>query len=103
MTPTSPTPAFRLGEKTDDPLSMYLSDIYTCMANLAGVPGVSVPCGLSDTGLPIGFQLMGPHWGEPTILRLDLEAVSLVAVPYHQEPFRPARSSSLSPLGPAGE
>jgi aspartyl-tRNA(Asn)/glutamyl-tRNA(Gln) amidotransferase subunit A len=70
LTPTTPTPAFRLGEKTDDPLSMYLSDIYTCMANLAGVPGVSVPCGLSDAGLPIGFQLMGPHWGEPVILRL---------------------------------
>jgi aspartyl-tRNA(Asn)/glutamyl-tRNA(Gln) amidotransferase subunit A len=70
LTPTSPTPAFRLGEKTDDPLAMYLSDIYTCMANLAGIPGVSVPCGLSSTGLPIGFQLMGRHWGESTILRL---------------------------------
>ena len=70
LTPTSPTPAFRLGEKTDDPLSMYLSDIYTCMANLAGVPGVSVPCGLSRDGLPVGLQLLGPHWGEPTILRL---------------------------------
>ncbi|HEX8146640.1 MAG TPA: Asp-tRNA(Asn)/Glu-tRNA(Gln) amidotransferase subunit GatA [Pyrinomonadaceae bacterium] len=70
LTPTSPTPAFRLGEKTDDPLSMYLSDIYTCMANLAGVPGVSVPCGLTPAGLPVGFQLMGRHWGEPDILRL---------------------------------
>ena len=70
LTPTTPTPAFRLGEKTDDPLSMYLSDIYTCMANLAGVPGVSVPCGLSSQGLPVGFQLMGRHWGEATILRL---------------------------------
>src|SRR5687767_11604100 len=70
LTPTTPTPAFRLGEKTDDPLSMYLSDIYTCMANLAGVPGVSVPCGLSSEGLPVGFQLMGRHWGEPDILRL---------------------------------
>jgi aspartyl-tRNA(Asn)/glutamyl-tRNA(Gln) amidotransferase subunit A len=70
LTPTSPTPAFRLGEKTDDPLSMYLNDIYTCMANLAGVPGVSVPCGLSSQGLPVGFQLMGRHWGEATILRL---------------------------------
>jgi aspartyl-tRNA(Asn)/glutamyl-tRNA(Gln) amidotransferase subunit A len=67
LTPTTPTPAFRLGEKTDDPLSMYLSDIYTCMANLAGVPGVSVPCGLSASGLPIGFQLMGRHWGEADI------------------------------------
>jgi aspartyl-tRNA(Asn)/glutamyl-tRNA(Gln) amidotransferase subunit A len=70
LTPTSPTPAFRLGEKTDDPLSMYLSDIYTCMANLAGIPGVSVPCGLTPSGLPVGFQLMGRHWGESDILRL---------------------------------
>ena len=70
LTPTTPTPAFRLGEKTDDPLSMYLSDIYTCMANLAGIPGVSVPCGLTPSGLPVGFQLMGRHWGEPDILRL---------------------------------
>jgi aspartyl-tRNA(Asn)/glutamyl-tRNA(Gln) amidotransferase subunit A len=70
LTPTTPTPAFRLGEKTDDPLSMYLSDIYTCMANLAGVPGISVPCGLSTQGLPVGFQLMGPHWGESTLFRL---------------------------------
>jgi aspartyl-tRNA(Asn)/glutamyl-tRNA(Gln) amidotransferase subunit A len=70
LTPTTPTPAFRLGEKTDDPLAMYLNDIYTCMANLAGVPGISVPCGLSSNGLPIGLQLMGRHWGEATILRL---------------------------------
>ncbi|HST53062.1 MAG TPA: Asp-tRNA(Asn)/Glu-tRNA(Gln) amidotransferase subunit GatA [Pyrinomonadaceae bacterium] len=70
LTPTTPTPAFRLGEKTDDPLSMYLSDIYTCMANLAGVPGISVPCGLSSARLPVAFQLMGPHWGEQEILHL---------------------------------
>ena len=70
LTPTTPTPAFRLGEKTDDPLSMYLSDVYTCMANLAGVPGISVPCGLSSEGLPVGFQLMGRHWGEPDLFRL---------------------------------
>ena len=70
LTPTSPTPAFRLGEKTGDPLSMYLSDIYTCMTNLAGIPGISVPCGLSTHGLPVGFQLMAPYWGESTIFRL---------------------------------
>ena len=70
LTPTTPTPAFKLGEKTDDPLAMYLSDIYTCMANLAGIPGISVPCGLSTQGLPVGFQLMGPHWGESTLFRL---------------------------------
>ncbi|MBA3715120.1 MAG: Asp-tRNA(Asn)/Glu-tRNA(Gln) amidotransferase subunit GatA [Pyrinomonadaceae bacterium] len=70
LTPTTPTPAFLLGEKTDDPLAMYLSDIYTCTANLAGIPGIAVPCGLSSTGLPIGFQLLGRHWGEATLFRL---------------------------------
>jgi aspartyl-tRNA(Asn)/glutamyl-tRNA(Gln) amidotransferase subunit A len=69
-TPTSPTAAFLLGEKTDDPLSMYLSDIYTCTANLAGIPGISVPCGLTASGLPIGFQLVGPNWSEGTLLRM---------------------------------
>jgi aspartyl-tRNA(Asn)/glutamyl-tRNA(Gln) amidotransferase subunit A len=70
LTPTSPTTAFLIGEKVDDPLAMYLNDIYTVTANLAGVPGISVPCGLSQTGLPIGLQLLGRHWGEPDILRL---------------------------------
>lgn len=70
ITPTSPTPAFLLGEKVDDPLSMYLNDIYTVTANLAGIPGLNVPCGLSAQRLPIGFQLLGAHWSEPTILKL---------------------------------
>jgi aspartyl-tRNA(Asn)/glutamyl-tRNA(Gln) amidotransferase subunit A len=69
-TPTTPTPAFLLGEKVDDPLAMYLNDIYTCTANLAGIPGISIPCGLSSEGLPIGIQLVGRHWGEATLLRL---------------------------------
>ncbi len=70
VTPTTPTTAFRLGEKTDDPLAMYLNDIYTVTANLAGVPAVSVPCGLSAEGLPVGMQLVGPHWSEAALLRL---------------------------------
>ena len=70
VTPTSPTPAFPLGEKVDDPLAMYLNDVYTVTANLAGVPGISVPCGLSADGLPIGLQLLGRHWDEVTLLRL---------------------------------
>ncbi|HYP02308.1 MAG TPA: Asp-tRNA(Asn)/Glu-tRNA(Gln) amidotransferase subunit GatA [Pyrinomonadaceae bacterium] len=69
ITPTSPTTAFLLGEKTDDPLAMYLNDIYTVTANLAGIPGLSAPCGLSAAGLPIGMQLLGAHWSEPTLLR----------------------------------
>ena len=68
-TPVSPTPAFRLGEKIDDPLTMYLTDIYTLSANLAGVPGISAPCGFSGKGLPIGLQLMGPPFGEEVLLQ----------------------------------
>src|SRR5689334_1506716 len=70
ITPTSPTPAFALGEKVDDPLAMYLNDIYTVTANLAGIPGLSVPCGLSADGLPIGLQLLGLYWSEGLLFRL---------------------------------
>ena len=65
--PTSPTPAFRLGDKTDDPITMYLNDIYTIGANLAGLPGMSVPCGFVG-GLPVGLHLVAPHFGEETLL-----------------------------------
>ena len=67
--PTTPTPAFRLGEKTDDPIQMYLADVFTVSANLAGVPAISVPCGFSREGLPIGFQLTGRMFDEATLLR----------------------------------
>lgn len=67
--PVSPTPAFKLGEKLRDPLQMYLSDIYTVSVNLAGIPGISVPCGTSPAGLPIGLQLLGDAFAEETILR----------------------------------
>ncbi len=70
VTPTSPTTAFKLGEKAGDPLAMYLADIYTVTADLAGVPGVSVPCGASKSGLPIGLQVIGRHFDESTILRV---------------------------------
>src|SRR3984885_3931804 len=69
VTPTAPTPAFKLGEKTDDPLSMYLADIYTVTASLAGICGISVPCGKSSQGLPIGAQILGTHFNEATVLR----------------------------------
>ncbi len=68
--PVSPTPPFRIGEKTDDPLTMYLSDIYTISANLAGIPGISLPCGVSAAGLPIGLQLLGKHFDETTLLQV---------------------------------
>jgi aspartyl-tRNA(Asn)/glutamyl-tRNA(Gln) amidotransferase subunit A len=70
LTPTSPSVAFKIGEKTDDPLAMYLNDIYTVSANLAGVPAISVPCGLSSDGLPIGVQLVGNFWSEGLLLNL---------------------------------
>jgi len=66
--PTTPTPAFRIGEKTDDPLAMYLSDVFTISAPLAGIPGISLPCGLSSGGLPIGMQLMAPHWHDARLI-----------------------------------
>lgn len=70
VTPTTPTPAFKLGEKTDDPLAMYLADIYTVTADLVGIPGISIPCGENKDKLPIGLQLLGRHFDESTILRL---------------------------------
>jgi aspartyl-tRNA(Asn)/glutamyl-tRNA(Gln) amidotransferase subunit A len=70
ITPTSPTAAFKLGEKTSDPLQMYLADIYTVTGDLAGIPGISVPCGTTKAGLPIGLQILGPHFSESCILQL---------------------------------
>jgi aspartyl-tRNA(Asn)/glutamyl-tRNA(Gln) amidotransferase subunit A len=70
LTPTAPTPAFRLGEKTDDPLAMYLADIYTVTASLAGICGVTVPCGATKAGLPIGMQILARHLGESTAFRV---------------------------------
>ena len=77
--PTSPTPAFRLGEKTGDPLAMYLADIYTVPASLAGLPGISLPCGAAH-GLPVGLQLVGPRFAEARLLRL---AQALEAAPFN--------------------
>lgn len=70
LTPTAPTPAFRIGEKTGDPLTMYLSDIFTISANLAGIPGISLPCGFTQAGLPIGLQLLGKPFDEATVLQV---------------------------------
>ena len=72
LTPTAPTTAFKFGEKSDDPLAMYLSDIYTASANLSGIPGISVPCGFSADGLPIGLQLVGKPWAESLLLNLAI-------------------------------
>jgi aspartyl-tRNA(Asn)/glutamyl-tRNA(Gln) amidotransferase subunit A len=90
-TPTAPTPAFKLGEKTDNPLEMYLSDIYTITLNLTGVPGLSMPCGLASNGMPIGVQLIGRHFDEARLLKAahTLEQ----ATGFH---FRPKAIDSLS-------
>lgn len=69
LTPTTPTPAFKIGEKTDDPLQMYLSDVFTISTNLAGIPGMSVPCGFTKAGLPIGVQFLAGHFEEGKLLQ----------------------------------
>jgi aspartyl-tRNA(Asn)/glutamyl-tRNA(Gln) amidotransferase subunit A len=70
LCPVAPTPAFKIGEKVDDPLTMYLTDIFTLSANLAGIPGMSIPCGFSKQGLPIGLQLMGKHFDEEMLFKV---------------------------------
>jgi aspartyl-tRNA(Asn)/glutamyl-tRNA(Gln) amidotransferase subunit A len=70
LSPTTPTPAFEIGQKTDNPLEMYLADVYNCAANLAGIPAISIPCGFSTGGLPIGLQLAAPHFAEDRLLAI---------------------------------
>jgi len=76
VSPVAPTPAYGIGETLDDPLAMYLSDVFTLSANLAGIPGISVPCGFSDDGMPIGLQIMGRHFNEAVLFKIarQLEA-----------------------------
>ncbi len=90
LTPVAPSPAFRLGEKTADPLQMYLSDIFTIPVNLAGTCGLSVPCGFSSDGLPIGLQLIGKPFDESTILRAGY-AFELETEWHKRKPEIPAR------------
>jgi aspartyl-tRNA(Asn)/glutamyl-tRNA(Gln) amidotransferase subunit A len=82
VTPTTPTPAFKLGEKADDPLAMYLADIFTVTADLVGIPGISIPCGNSKEGLPIGMQILGKHFDEGTLLRVAHVAEHALAGKY---------------------
>jgi aspartyl-tRNA(Asn)/glutamyl-tRNA(Gln) amidotransferase subunit A len=83
LTPTSPTPAFKIGERVSDPLQMYLADIFTIAVNLAGICGVSIPCGFTSGKLPIGLQIIGPKWGEETMLRVAHAYEQ--ATPWHKE------------------
>jgi aspartyl-tRNA(Asn)/glutamyl-tRNA(Gln) amidotransferase subunit A len=87
LTPTTPTPAFRFGDKTDDPLAMYLSDIYTVTINLAGLPGISIPCGLTRERLPIGLQIIGRRFDEETVLRLAAALEGELKFHRHQPPL----------------
>jgi len=68
--PVVPTPPFRIGEKIEDPLQMYLNDVFTLPSSLAGIPGISIPCGFTSEGLPVGLQVLGPHFREDLILRI---------------------------------
>jgi len=70
VTPTSPTAAFKIGERIASPLKMYLSDIYTISVNLAGIPAISIPCGFTKAGLPVGLQILAKPFNEETLLRL---------------------------------
>jgi aspartyl-tRNA(Asn)/glutamyl-tRNA(Gln) amidotransferase subunit A len=88
--PVAPTTAFPIGARTDDPLQMYLTDVFTLTANLAGVCGLSLPCGFDSAGLPIGLQLLGPAFGEEKILR--------AAAAYEAATDWQARSPSLPPV-----
>jgi len=83
-TPTTPTPAFKLGEKSNDPLQMYLSDIYTLSCNLAGICGLSLPCGFTQhPKLPLGLQLLGPPFGEKSLLKIAHAYEQ--STPWHRE------------------
>jgi aspartyl-tRNA(Asn)/glutamyl-tRNA(Gln) amidotransferase subunit A len=86
LSPTSPTAPFKIGERASDPLAMYLSDVFTVTANLAGIPAVSVPCGFTSEGLPVGLQIMGDLFGEPSILRLAHQFMQ--ACPVHPPPLK---------------
>jgi len=82
LAPVAPVPAFKIGEKADDPLQMYLSDVFTLPASLAGIPGISAPCGFSSEKLPIGLQILGPHFREDLILRIAYQFEQ--ATPHHR-------------------
>ena len=85
LTPTAPSAPFRIGEKMDDPVAMYLNDVFTVPSSLAGLPGISVPAGLDGQGLPLGLQVLGRAWDEQTVLDVALaleEAAGFATLPY---------------------
>ena len=82
LLPTSPTSAFPLGERVDDPMQMYLADVFTVFANLIGIPGMSVPLGLDDEGLPVGVQLLAPAWREDRLFAVAKVIASATELPH---------------------
>jgi len=84
VSPVTPTPAWKIGSHADDPLALYLSDILTISANLAGIPAMSVPCGFSSDGLPIGMQLQAAHFAEETLLRAAWNLEQRAAIKDHK-------------------
>jgi len=86
LTPTAPSTAFAIGEKQDDPIAMYLNDVFTVPASLAGLPGMSVPAGLASDGLPLGLQLIGRPFDEETLLRVA-EVIEKAAGPQPLPPY----------------
>jgi aspartyl-tRNA(Asn)/glutamyl-tRNA(Gln) amidotransferase subunit A len=102
LTPITPSAAFAIGEKTDDPIAMYLNDVFTVPANLAGLPAISVPAGLSADGLPLGLQIIGRGFDEETVLRVAgvLESVAQFR---HLPTFVGGRTPHPSPLPACGE
>ena len=87
LSPTSPTVAFRVGEKAENPLAMYLSDLLTIPANMAGLPGLSIPCGLSE-GLPVGLQILGPQFSENLMFRAGHALETALAFDFVPERLR---------------
>jgi len=98
VTPTTPTTAFALGERLADPMTMYLADVFTVGANIAGLPGLSLPCGQGSTGLPIGVQILGPHFAEATLLRIG-RALELACGEDRVRRLPPRASARASVLG----
>jgi aspartyl-tRNA(Asn)/glutamyl-tRNA(Gln) amidotransferase subunit A len=87
ISPTSPTVAFKLGERLENPLAMYLSDLLTIPSNMAGLPGLSIPCGLSD-GLPVGLQLIGPQFAENTLFQAGHALEQAIGFDFVPERYR---------------
>ena len=96
ITPVAPTPAFKIGEKIDEPLTMYLSDIFTLSPNLAGIPCISIPYGMSSNGLPIGVQILGNYFDESTLIQTSYVLERTSDISQYRPPLDPSLSRLLT-------